>query len=124
MAVIVALHRPVTQQKWDRDTREYEIQGYSGNVDKILYCTKCGSVDQRGSTRGLFLLQAYKHWSRWKLRFQPPSLQRVRDAVNEGNNIREADEFDEKKAEREDSDRGSDQESVSAEVREPSRLVV
>ena len=121
-AVIVALHRPVTQQTYNRDKGGYDVQAYSGNLDKILYCRKCGTVDLRGHKHQRYLRQATKTYPYWRQEYRRPSLQLVRNAINEANNIREAEIFEqEKEAAREDSDRGSDQEGVPAEVREPSK---
>ena len=126
-AVVVSLHRPVVRQRRDMDTRKYVTLQYSPKPARLLLCLHCGSLDFRGG-RNYFLRRGYKvyphYLSAYHATYRKPSVALLKKSVAENFNIREAEKLDREKkeeAEREDSDRRSYQESVSAEVRESSR---
>ena len=59
-AVIVALHRALSRQVYNSETRKYDAKGYRPYYSKILLCEHCGTVDLRTKSANRYLQQAVK----------------------------------------------------------------
>ncbi len=128
-AVIVSIGR-ARHYSYNDLTGKHDKITYHPEPYKILYCPNCGSVDRRSPRQNFFVVRAYRPYSmRWRRNgWSRPTWKQVKRAVEQNTNIREAEAFEAKEAERASSTIDRDKESVSAEMcesfNEEIRLVI